>query len=430
MREPKVISSYYCKVNRLFFLVLTFICPGGYIYVCAQINENDTTGIIERMVEEQDTMVRYNTREEELRKTLILEQPIDSFLFHNNNTRFKKELYNLLIRNQSSNTQQRRSPANNITMAAMDGRIIRHISFEKVNVFAPSMDDTGYISGNWFERTVETTHNDTRKKILTRYLLFKSGDRLDVFLAAENERVLRNLPFIYDVRFLARPVTGSPDSVDLLLLTQDKLPVGLEAELVKSSIASFGGSNQNVLGYGHQFSATAFWDAKNNPHLGYRLTYEMPNLGGSFIMGRLDYTHKWDQETYLIDLSRSFRVIGFKNAGGVSYENSELYRNIELLDTTLNDAKFKYTNTDVWAGRFFPVNNSSFQSRSGFFLAGRYNRYKNYYTPSNYEAYQYLWEDRTLMLFSTGFTRQGFRKDNLIYTFGRTEVCRKGIYLA
>jgi hypothetical protein len=401
-------------------IVVVLLC--GFQYLKAQTNQIDTLGIIEKIVEEQDTMVRSDVPSSLSRKWMLLQKnPFDSLLFHQNNTRFKKELYKLLMKNGSEKLTIKRSQAVYNSLSAMDGKIIRQIEFDKVDIFAPSVTDTAYEPTSWFEKTLNSTHIDTRRKILKRYILLKPGKPLDVFLASENERMIRDLSFIMDARFVAIQIPGSSDSVDLLLLTQDMLPFGLNAEMIKSTIAELGISHQNILGYGHQFMATSYWDAKNIPHLGYRLSYGIANLAGTYTALKMEYTHKWNQESYIIDISRDFRSNIFRNAGGAMFENTALRKNIELLDTTLYDINLKYTNIDLWAGRMLQVKYHSSRMSSGLFLTGRINQYANLDRPKTSDDYLYTCQDKTLLLFSTGFTHQGFKKDNLIYTFGRTE---------
>ena len=417
--KNKVFGSILICLVRL---IIPFFLLCDFQYLKAQTTQVDTIGIIEKIVEKQDTMVRYNAPASSSRRwSILLEKSVDSVLFRNNSSRFKKELYNLLMKNGSGDSSNRRSPTTNTSLAAMDGKIIRQIEFGKVDIFAPSVTDTNYIPSNWFEKTVNNAHNDTRSKILRRYLLVKPGDPLDVFLTAENERMLRDLSFIMDARFISRPITGSPDSVDLLLLTQDKLPIGIEAEITKSTLAFLGISHHNVLGFGHQFTATSYFDAENAPLMGYRLSYGVANMVGTFASGRIEYIHKWNQESYIAEFSRDFRTASFRNAGGFIIENTDIQKNIELLDTTLYAVNLKYTNTDVWAGRMLQLKNYSPRMRSGLFLTGRFNQYEGNNKPVIADEYLYTFQDKMLLLLSTGFTRQGFRKDNLIYTFGRTE---------
>jgi hypothetical protein len=175
------------------------------------------------------------------------------------------------------------------------------------------------------------------------------------------------------------------------------------------------------MGFGHQFAVTSFWDAENEPHVGYRLAYGIANVMGTFASGEAEYIHKWNQETVIVDFSRDFRSTSFRNAGGFLLESTSALRNIEMLDTTLKDVDLKYANTDFWAGRMLQLKQHGPNMRSGIFIAGRLNQYEIFKGPETDDDYLYNCQDKSLLLFSAGYTRQGFRKDNLIYTFGRTE---------
>lgn len=399
-----------------FILVLPLACQQGI----AQINDIDTVGIIEKLVERKDTMVSFHTPLDFPRRS-VLERPIDSVLMYGKySSRFRKELYNLLIRQGTRDTVKKWTPINNTGMAAMDGKIIRRIDFAKVDIFAPEVTDTGYVSHDWFERTINSLHPDTRNQVLKRHLIIKPGDQLDVFLAAENERLFRNLSFIMDAKFLAVPVYGT-DSVDLILLTQDMLPVGLEADMSKATLAVLGLSDHNVLGFGHQLMVTTYWDMENKPHVGYKLSYGTSNLAGTFASGELEYVHKWNQETYSVNFLRDFRSTSFKTAGGFLFENTELIRNVVLLDTTLWNVNLNYSITDFWVGRLHPLKSRSKWIKSGLFLTARLNQYENQNNQVPNSEYLFSFQDKTTLLFSTGILREGFKKDKMIYTFGRVE---------
>jgi|WetSurSiteA1Bulk_404760.scaffolds.fasta_scaffold01581_4 hypothetical protein len=346
---------------------------------------------------------------------------LDSLLLPPENNRFRKELYHFLMRDNSSRLVVRRSPNSNYDLVAKDGKIIRNIEFRNTDIFRQSVRDTVYKPLSGLEKTLNNMHNDTRSRILSRHLLLHQGEPLDVFLISENERILRELPFINDARFLVRAIPGSPDSIDLVLLTQDLFPVGFEADISRSNAGSASIWNQNMFGYGLQSAVTVFWDGDHQPLVGYGLLFSLSSLAGSFTTARLEYVDRWNMNSFLVDFSRDFRTADFKYAGGALFENSSVYKEITLLDTTIIYNNLKYTDIDLWGGRMFRLSNHSSITSSGIYLTGRVNYYINHEGPETLENYLYPYQDKTLLLFSTGYSRRGFIKDNLIYTFGRTE---------
>jgi hypothetical protein len=422
---------YFNSMNRLLRLMVLAILSVFTQKTYSQNFRTDTLQIIEKIIEEQDTMVRstVNPLLSTQKHTAIFEKHIDSLLFRNNNNPFRQELYNLLIKSASNSTMAKKTPSDNVAMAAMDGKFIRNIEFVQADMFAPSVTDTCYVTSSNIERAINKSHVDTRIKVLKKYLLIDPGERLDVFLVAENERILRDLSFIMDARFMAKKVVGSPDSVDLVLYIQDLMPFGLDVQSLTSKTASIGLAHYNILGYGHKFLATSYYDAGNVPHWGYDLTFGLENLAGTFAKNEFQYIHRWNQESYIVNLTREFRATNFRNAGGFIFENTEMHKDIELLDTVLKDVNLEYLSTDLWAGRMLQLHHNSNMTRSGLFVTGRLNQYTNLDGPVTKDDYLYKYQNKTLLLFSGGFSRQGFQKDNLIYTFGRIEDVPFGYYI-
>lgn len=399
------------------FLIVVAFSLALPLFVKAQVPDKDTIGIIEKIVDQIDTLVNVVVSDSVLQKWS--EQPIDSMLFRNPDSKLEKELYNLIVR---SHIDTLKSPTTNTKFAAMDGRIIRKIEYRHVDLFAPSVSDTGYSPVSWFEMTANKTHNDTRKEVLQRYLLMQPGEKLDVFLAADNERILRDLSFIMDAWFVAKPVKGSPDSVDLVLVTQDKFPIGLGLEIENTSAGALGITHQNMLGFGHQLSVTTYYDTENKPHFGYGLSYGTPNIAGTFTSGQLEYRKKWNQESFLLDFSRNFRALSLESAGGFTFENTSITQNIHFIDTIYQLADHHYSITDLWTGRILsPFSRQTQYSRTGIYVAARFSNYNSINQPHISDLYMYPYQDRIRALISLGISSQGFRKDNLIYSFGRTE---------
>jgi hypothetical protein len=289
-------------------------------------------------------------------------------------------------------------------------------------VYSGSIEDTSYVPSTWTEKAVTAIHFNTREKIIRKNLLFQKDDRLDVFLVAENERLIRELPYIRDARFLINTIAGSPDSIDVILLTKDLIPIGFSAELSRPDAGNASLGYYNIFGYGHQFKTTAYWDGRHAPFFGYRLLYGIPNIQGSFISSELEYTQRWNTEMSRIRLERNFRTVGIKYAGAIEFTDADLRRELILIDTTLQNITWKYTNFDFWAGRLFNIRKGNTAGASkGLFLSGRTFYNYNREAPLSDEHNYYEFQNKTMLLFSTGFTYRGFRKDNMIYTFDRIE---------
>lgn len=418
-------SPYTVTLN----LVLWFFLVGQIQHAYSQNIPEDSVNIIEKIVMDADTIVRYPVNIQQ-KWNALQDRSADSVLFPRQSTLFSKELFQLLIRSSQTQADSRKKPISNSGLFTKDGKIIRKIEFRSTDIFAPSVTDTMYYSTSRVEGALNTLHEETRNKILRRHLLQKAGDPLDVFLLSENERILRDLPFINDARFIAMSVPGSPDSVDLLLLTQDLFPLGFTAEITKSNAGNLSIWNHNAFGYGQQGMFMAYWDGNHKPLLGYGLSYGISSLAGSFTTARVDYIDRWNLNTIMVDVSRDFRSSRFRYAGGVLLQNTKARQEYVLKDTALVYENLKYSNADFWAGRMFRVRSRNKSMSSGLFITGRLNLFVNRSNPPSNDPYLYLYQDRTLLLFSAGISRRGFIKDNLIYTFGRTEDIPYGFRLA
>lgn len=400
-------------------LVLCCFLSGHFAY--AQIMPSDSSGFSGNVLQGlppsgnspiADTLVPART---------FLPRSLDSLVYGISSRRLYRELYHLIIRNQSDSLRSRSTITHNHVIA-YDGLIIRKIRIKRVNVFARSVFDTTGFSDNWFGRTGDMLHRDTRKSIIEHSLLLHAGDPLDVFLALDNERIMRELPYILDARFLVSRVPGSNDSVDLVLLTQDLWPVGFDAAIENPGTGNASVWNQNVLGFGHQFDGSLFWDAQQQDPWGYKLRYSIPNLFERFVKAEASYMNNWNMSGYDVSIAREFTTLRFKYAGAMQFTSLKTIRDIPLPDTVLSRISDSHLHGDIWFGRLFSLKRTfNSTNRSSFFLNGRLEMEEHSDGQTGLAGSLYALQDKTRFLIGTGFLRQLFLKDELIYTFGRTE---------
>jgi hypothetical protein len=146
----------------------------------------------------------------------------------------------------------------------------------------------------------------------------------------------------------------------------------------------------------------------------------MPSFSGRFFSGRIEHINRWNLNSLLIDFSRDFRTADFKYAGGIMAERANAFKEIALIDTILYQ-NVNYSNFDLWGGRLFQQKSHSPLVRSGIFITGRVNQFLRHNQILPEEQYMQPFQEKMMVLFSGGFAKRGFIKDNLIYTFGRTE---------
>ncbi len=167
---------------------------------------------------------------------------------------------------------------------------------------------------------------------------------------------------------------------------KDLIPLGISAEISRPDAGNASLGYYNIFGYGHQFQTTAYWDGRHSPFMGYKLLYGIPNIQGSYITSELEYTHRWNTDMSRVRIERNFRTVGIKYAGALELTSANLNRDLVLLDTTLSNITWKYTNYDFWAGRLFNVRKGNKAgTRKGLFLSGRFYYNNNLEAPQPQE---------------------------------------------
>lgn len=313
-------------------------------------------------------------------------------------------------------------------IAVYNGRPVRNIIITRVDIFAPSISDTSYISTKWAERTAKALHTDTRRNVILRNLLVKEGDMIDDRLLMENEVLIRNLPYIMDARFLIKIIPGS-DSVDLQLLVKDLWSVGGSGALGGVGSGDISLWNQNILGLGHNLRTTALWDNERTPFAGYKIKYGVPNIRGSFISFAADHVNTYAERSVSMNLSRDFRTTGLKYAGAANFEKASVVMDFPLIDSVMGNAGASYTISDIWLGRMFRLKTLRFTRPVYLSLSGRAADISFSEAPETGEYFLSEFQDKKSLLFSLSFSRQSFRRDNYIYAFDRTEDVPSGFIL-
>ena len=97
------------------------------------------------------------------------------------------------------------------------------------------------------ERLMNATHINTSERIILKNLLFSEGDTLSPLILTDNERILRQLPFIDDSRIIVVPI--APGEVEVIVITKDVYSLGGDFTyrgLNKGSVWLF---DKNIFGF-------------------------------------------------------------------------------------------------------------------------------------------------------------------------------------
>jgi hypothetical protein len=346
----------------------------------------------------------------------------DSLRIKADNKRFTRELYNVLFRDTTRKVPVAKT-LNLESFKMFEDKIIRKVTIQRLDVFGPTIEDTALSATGFIKKVGNDLHINTHLRVIRKSLLFMEGDRLNPFLLFDNERLIRNLPYIEDARFLIKESAASSDSVDVVVLVKDVWPIGFGAELTDFQAGSVSLWHTNLLGFGHQFGAKFFWDGRKNQVFGTSLLYSDANILGSFIRGDLYFADRWDLNTYRLDLNRNFIASDINWAGAATFEKTRSVQDLGMRDTSIEDITLDYRNYDLWVGRSFEISSRSGlrPAKTNLFMAGRFLHINYTESPLTSEDSLYRFQDKTQMLVSLGFSQQGFYRSNLIYSFGQTE---------
>jgi hypothetical protein len=307
------------------------------------------------------------------------------------------------------------------------GKIIRNVYIRQLKVFGQTVSDTGQTPTRWVETLGNELHINTQTKLLEEKLFIDQGDSLNPFTLADNERLIRSLPYIKNVKVILSEVEN--DSVDILFLTKDVFSLGFGLELFDVSYGKAGIWNNNLLGLGHEFYYYLTWNFDKSQNYGHFARYRIQNIRNTFITAEAYYEDRWNLKTYKISFNRNFITPEMKYAGGIGYENIKSTLDIELPDTILTDKNLDYDFLDFWLGHSILLAQSyKKRKRTNMAFTCRLMRYDYFKRPEIVSSdFLHNYHDRTIILGGIGISNQAYQKSYLVYGFGKPEDIPYGV---
>jgi hypothetical protein len=162
------------------------------------------------------------------------------------------------------------------------GKIIRTVTVSAVG-FNNELNDNTPIKSNFIVKVTDALHANSRKKVIEKNLFFEKGQPLYPLVVADNERFLREQPFLRDALINVFYSPYSNDSVDIVVLTRDVFSIGVGGSV--SGVDKFNAelSEENFGGSGDRFALYGLFDNERSPTYGWGAEYIKRNIGGSFI---------------------------------------------------------------------------------------------------------------------------------------------------
>jgi hypothetical protein len=345
----------------------------------------------------------------------------DSLKIKASRNKFTKRLFDFLVKNPDTIYKRRFASTSDANYKKYIGKRIRKIEIHRLNVFGTDINYPYLNNPKNYEKILNKTHFNTTENIVRKNLLFKEGDAISALKLSDNERLLRELPFIGDARIQVVPI--SDQEADIIVFTKDIYSLGgayVYRGLSRGSVSVF---DKNILGWGHEFGFDAAFDnrAPNSPGFGGH--YYANNIRKTFIDLNMFYFNGLGNETYGFSLSRKLVSSTTKYAGGISFRH--MYSTFDLSPIPL-PVPYKYNYQDYWISRSFLFNK---ESVSRLIIGTRYINNNVYSHPPILEnSFLNLQQDK-LYLGSAALSFQKYTKTNLLYSYGRTEDVPYGLLL-
>ena len=305
-------------------------------------------------------------------------------------------------------------------------KTIGTISIRSLKIFGPNFDDTLRTTNIWIEKAANTLHSQSNLYVIRKNLWIREGQSLDPDLMMDNERLLRSLPYLKDVRIIITPRPLNNDLVDVLILTQDVFSFGVTGGIGSVNKGEVGIYDKNILGVGHEAGVSIVAHTDKAPHIGFESYYSVNNIMGNFINFSTGYANTYLHQELFISLQRDFLRPQSVYAGGLmamrSFRTDRLYLNSNVISTD----PLNYIYLDGWYGRRLKLGIRPNDSRFQMTLSGRI-RYTHFYDrplpDSNNNQY---FANSKFYLGSLSFSHRSYVRDYLVYSYGITEDIPKG----
>jgi len=307
-----------------------------------------------------------------------------------------------------------------------ENKTIRSISIKSLDVFGPDFNDTTKITNLWIEKLANKLHSKSNLFVIRKNLWIKEGQPLDPNLFMDNERLLRSLPYLKDVRIFIKGNLDNSELVDILILTKDVFSFGISGSMGDIKHGEIGIYDKNILGIGHEIGTKLIFHTDKTPHVGIEAYYAINNLKGNFINFSAGYANNFLRNGFFVSFERDFLRPRSVYAGGLTVLRNFRSDRINMNENVTVNYPLNYLFLDSWYGRRLKLGINPTDNRFQMTLAGRV-RYTSFYDrPQADTDNKQFFANSTLYLGGLSFSRRSYVRDHLVYSYGITEDIPKG----
>ncbi len=367
---------------------------------------------------QKDTIRRSSDRNIELLNTngliMLKSQGVNNFLTRN--------LFSLIVRN-SQPLKGTMGVNSALYFDPFSGKKIDKIKILQLDVFGPSLQDTLRTPNSWIGKAGNSLHMKTTQEKLMGQLLFNTGEAVNPQLMAENEKFIRDLPYIQDVAITLSDSKETHGDVDVLVIIKERFEYGISGN-VSSTATDWEFTNQNMFGLGHQFSALMNYNPTEITEWGGGFKYQISDLDRKFLRTGVGYTDDFRKRGWDTFIEKQFIASKEDWAGGVSLERVFSNRFLTPYAYTRLESPISYFNSDIWYGKRLQ-NNISYATTGNITLAGRFF-HQNFF--ANTQSKNSLFRNHNFIMGAIGISKRNLFKNNQVYGYGITEDIPYGRY--
>lgn len=330
-------------------------------------------------------------------------------------------LYDIVVVAPSVSEDAREALKNTNLFDEFEGKIIRNRTVIRLDAFGTNIDDPTEKNPSRADKILNSTYTKTRTFIINKYLLFREGDTISALRMADNERLLRELPYIDDASITIIPV--SDEIVDVAVVVREQYPYGFDLSLSDITVGNVRLFDKNFIGMGHDFQISLPYNFDKYPYPGFGTKYTVRNIARSFADLELDFSDGLGSTRMGGLFGRDFITSETKYAWSASVR---LTYTTEDLDTMAVPGQLRYTFQDYWAARSVMVDRSTV---TRLIFTGRYVHNNVFRRPEIEDDSYYRLQNYKLFTGSLALSSQRFINTSLIYSYGRTEDIPYGYML-
>lgn len=319
-----------------------------------------------------------------------------------------------------------------------EGKIIRNIVISQFK-FERTFTDTSKTINYFGTRLLNSLHNTTKEWAIRDNLFIKENTPVAAYLLADNERFLRTLDYIQDARIIIQPKTGSPDSVDVYVITKDLFSINGVLNNASSGKFKARAEDVNLFGAAQSLQAAVLVQKDRAPATGLGLMYTKFNVAHSFIDASIGYSTinsdlyngTNDEHALTFSLQRNLFSQYTHFAGGLTLGDFETFNNYGRPPNSFYD--YHYRLFDGWLGYNLGIKKYAVNHKhpNRQFVSVRYLNANFVETPHQaVDKLIYRFNDKQAVLGQFTFFKQEFYKTNYLYGFGNTEDVPYGYNVA